>query len=165
MAKSAVLDPWLFAFLLIGLVAIGFAWLRYRFAQTSRDVTRAVMLVLFGAVFTLWGLYRIYTAKTSHDYLETQFEAGNYSTISGVVVDFQPEIMGIYHSHRGRPERFTIGGRTFTYSSSDDEAGFHKGRAQNGPIREGMHLEVDYLGDRILRIRELPQSGTVTACA
>jgi hypothetical protein len=159
-ATDGFLNVRLFSYLIIGAVLLGLGLLLHSFANTFRGALRARMFLLLGGVFAMFGLFRVYTAETSHARLTAAFEAGNYSTVSGVVEDFRPELMRRYG---GRLEQFTIGGRTFTYGSGDAEAGFHKGRADNGPIRSGMRLRVDYIADRIVRIRQLPDDAS-NAC-
>lgn len=152
-ATAGFLDARIFEILEGGFSAVAIGWLYRRFAGDAAR-SRASLFLFAGLAFALYGGVQIYQRWVSYKALKAQFVAGNYATVSGVVDGFRPEYYGGRFDSRNAHERFTIGGVTFSYSGRDVASGFTKGYLEHGPIHPGMHLQVDYVGDRIVRIRK-----------
>jgi hypothetical protein len=76
-------------------------------------------------------------------------EAGRYQVIEGFVSNFAPQ----FGSGR-KPESFTVSGIRFSYSQSDPSISFRWTFGNGGPIQDGMHVRIEYVGARIVRLEE-----------
>lgn len=70
--------------------------------------------------------------------------SGDVRVVEGVVSQFKPAVLG-----RGSAfhESFVVNGEKFEYSDNS-ALGFHYTRAVGGPIRDGLHIRVEYLSLR-----------------
>jgi hypothetical protein len=127
----------------------GIALLVYLLVHKRRDVSRLyVGLVLTAFVLTAAGGAAL-LVYTWHDYttLTNALRSNRYRVIEGIVRDFVAE------GPDGHPrERFTVGGTSFQYSSSDITSAFHQTVARGGPVRLGMWVRIAAVDGAIARM-------------
>lgn len=94
------------------------------------------MAILFGNVLPDYALIRA-------------TKRGDYQVVEGLVTDFHQQRRG-----QRTYEEFTVSGHAFRYSALETTLAFHDSAAANGPIHEGMHVRIAYVGDRIVKLEE-----------
>jgi hypothetical protein len=106
---------------------------------------------LFGWTFLLfavaWTLLNFEDTYQKYRDATTALRNRQYSVVEGPVTDFVPMP---FTGHA--MERFTVGGRRFSYSDYVLTIGFHHTASHGGPIREGRYVRVSYVGNLILRL-------------
>lgn len=82
-------------------------------------------------------------------------KTGNFSVVEGRVQGFHPMPKSGHEL-----ESFSLSGRRFSYSDFVANPCFNNTASHGGPIREGLHVQISYSGDCILRIELLDDSPT-----
>lgn len=108
---------------------------------------RRWMLYLGLGLCSLWSFQTF--DNTYSDYIELRDALQKRETvvIEGKVENFIP-MPEAGHSN----ESFTVAGRKFEYSDYEITAGFNKTKSHGGPIRSGMYVRINALGNRIARL-------------
>lgn len=87
-------------------------------------------------------------------YTHNRFTVIRDALSSGRFKSIEGTVSGLVAERRdGHPrERFTVGGVTFVYSSSDISSGFHWTVGKGGPIREGLRVRISDVDGIIARL-------------
>ncbi|MFY9763350.1 MAG: hypothetical protein WB772_21060 [Xanthobacteraceae bacterium] len=101
-------------------------------------------LLIFAVLWTV-----INFAATYREYRTavTALRGGEYAIVEGPVTDFVPMP---YAGHS--MESFVVGGHRFSYSDYGVTSGFHNTASHGGPIHDGLHVRISYVGNLILRL-------------
>ena len=114
----------------------------------------------FWGFWILWVVFMVPMAVlmftgsyNEHKRLKDAYLAGQYQVVEGPV-----ENLAAPPPDGGSRESFSVGGASFTYSDNEDEPGFKRTRFEGGPIREGDHVRIAYIGPRIVRLEVEPDA-------
>jgi hypothetical protein len=95
------------------------------------------------AVFVVIGMFRqrftLVAAEKAH----------RFEVVEGIVTRFQP---APYTGHED--ERFCVESKCFAYSDYVVTQAFNKTSSHGGPIREGLHARISYVGSSIIKVEE-----------
>ena len=106
-----------------------------------------VLLLTLSSLFTTLSFLVTYT---DYQHLASDLRDGRCAMVEGVVTDFDP-MPAAGHKY----ESFTVAGKRFAYSDYVSTAGFNNTSSHGGPIREGQHVRIRYLGNEIARLEIL----------
>ena len=108
----------------------------------------------FGLVFFgFWTFIAFAATWGEYWHLLRGIRTGAAQSIEGIVMSFQPAA-----TEKGT-ERFSLGGHEFSYSRVATNQGFHTLAADGGPIVDGAHVRILYIGNHILRV-EIARAGS-----
>jgi len=79
--------------------------------------------------------------------IHSALKDGTAAVVEGTVTNFHPMP---YEGHQD--ECFSVSSKTFCYSDYGPSAGFNNSSSHGGPIREGLHVRVSYIGANIGRL-------------
>lgn len=116
----------------------------------KRPLSRAGAVAFFGAITLL----AFATTWVSYWTLRHDLKDGDVSEVQGLITNLQPAA-----TYKGI-ERFSAGGRTFSYGRFQVSQGFHTISPDGSPIANGRCVRVVYVGDRILRLSLAQSRGT-----
>jgi hypothetical protein len=85
-----------------------------------------------------------------HRDLVTRLRNGEFENVEGVITNFEP---GSFNGHRR--ERFTVAGRTYTFSSAEWRAGYHDVQGEGGPLADGIAVRIADVNGTIARFELL----------
>ena len=135
-------------FLCFGAVAVFKPALIHKIMPYGVQGVARTVLSWFMLIFALlWTLVTFVATFGEYRYAVNALNYGRYQIIEGPVTDFFPMP---YEGHS--QESFMVGGHHFSYSNYKITAGFHNAASHGGPIREGLHVRVSYVGNLILRL-------------
>jgi len=103
-----------------------------------------IVAVIFGV---FWTLTSIVLTMLPHIRLASALSAGRCTVVEGEIHNFRP----MPPSGHG-DESFTVNGIAFVYSDFVMSPGFHQTSFRHGPIREGLHVRIHFLGNDIARL-------------
>jgi hypothetical protein len=103
----------------------------------------------FALAWAVIGPYTIHSRNADYDRLLALQSLGEESVAVGTVGNFSP--FGP-RPHSRPKETFVVNGVSFAYPPDDPNTmlGFNQLRSQGGPLRDGLPVRVDYIGDRIV---------------
>jgi hypothetical protein len=109
---------------------------------------REVFRYVFFGFAILWTLGTF--VATFKEYLRAHYalDTGEYQVAEGQVTDFIPMP---YTGHAN--ESFCVSDACFSYSDYGATVGFHNSASHGGPIREGLDVRVEYIGNLILKLQ------------
>jgi len=96
---------------------------------------------------SIWSFNTFDNTYSDYKELRDALQEGKTVVIEGKVENFIP-MPKSGHSN----ESFTVAGNKFEYSDHEITAGFNKTTAHGGPIRSGMYVRINALGNRIARL-------------
>ncbi|MGO9485058.1 MAG: hypothetical protein ACLPX9_10815 [Rhodomicrobium sp.] len=114
----------------------------YGLVFPGRRYLRAVaLLVLIGsAISAVWLTYEYVRMK----YMIVH---GHYNVVEGIVENFRPMP---FSGHS--VESFDVNGVHFSYSDYKFSQGFNNTSSHGGPIRQGLHVKIAYMGNTIIKL-------------
>jgi len=115
---------------------------------------RAVFPALFIAGGCLGIVALIFRNVPQPSELAAAYRAGKCQIVEGTVTHFHP-----MPSTGHGVESFVVSGKHFQYSDYALRAGFNHTSQHGGPIREGAHVRIHYLGDDIAKLEVEDTSG------
>jgi hypothetical protein len=129
----------------IFLLVIGTAALLIWRARKSKSHVwkSGTILLTFGFVLFLGSLFK---SVTRYLRLHHAYEKNEYSSVEGVIQDFQP-----IPSEGHQEECFSVKTQRFCYSNVNTP-GFNKTVSRGGLIKAGLHARIAYIGNDILRL-------------
>jgi hypothetical protein len=105
----------------------------------------------FPAVFVLFSLLGVFALLFRNilrpSELAAAYRAGKCEVVEGIVTQFHP-MPAIGHD----VESFVVAGKRFQYSDYIMTAGFNRTSSHGGPVREGLHVRIYYLGGDIAKL-------------
>jgi len=99
--------------------------------------------------FAFFGVYTLvaFTATWAQYWnLRRDISEGRAESLEGNVTAFQPA------PTYKETESFRVGDQEFSYMRLETSQGFHTLAADGGPIRDGLHVRMLYVGNHILRL-------------
>jgi hypothetical protein len=140
---------WYWPIIGVGFLALG--WIGFqafglvcksRFMLVQRVAGLIGTVVAFGI-----SVYLALNAYLHYRILVDAIEHGAAQRIEGAVTSVIPA-----PPQGPQVERFTIDGKRFSYSGDELEPGFRQTRAHGSPIREGLKVRIEYVGNTIVRL-------------
>jgi hypothetical protein len=119
-------------------------------AEASRRKPSEGVLRALIAFASAWMVLAAGDVWFQHARAVDDLRAGQYSVIEGDVRRFVPMPWGGHAL-----ESFDVGDRHFSYSDFVATPGFRRTASHGGPIREGLHVRIAYVGNVILRLEIL----------
>lgn len=139
---------WWAALVALGFMAVGlyFAFGRFRADEGNALIGcfRRPFGLLFAAFAVGWGFLAVNNSYNEYTDLRDSLVSGRANTVEGEIHNFQ---------HLLKSERFDVRDVHFEYSDYDLIAGFHAESGDNGPIRNGVYVRIDYTKGEILRMK------------
>lgn len=112
---------------------------------------RGRIVRFFGVIFLVfaacWAVLAFMNSYDAYRHLRTALARGEYKTIEGVVENFRP-----LATHGQGVESFEVRGVRFQYAPAALSPGFNRAAAEGGPIANGIHVRIAYVGFAILRL-------------
>jgi hypothetical protein len=105
-------------------------------------------LYFFMAFVLIFGLFASYTSSLRYTRFKTILMSNEASFVEGDITNFRPSP---YFSKQ--PESFTVQNVTFSYHDNIETEGFNNRTSQGGPIHNGIHVRIWYLGNVILKLQ------------
>ena len=135
-------EGWLvIAFMLVASALL--VWRNRTFPVVLRYWFPALFVVFsIGGLFTL--LFRNVLRPSE---LAAAYRAGKCEVVEGIVTQFHP-MPATGHD----VESFVVSGKHFQYSDYALRAGFNQTSSLGGPIHEGAHVRIHYLGEDIAKL-------------
>lgn len=133
----------------VGFLVLG--WIAFHaLGVVSRSLFMLVQRVagLIGSIIC-FGLsfYFALNAYLHYRSLVNAIEHGDSKRIEGMVTSVTPA-----PPQGPQVESFTVDGKRFSYSADELEPGFRQTRAHGSPIREGLKVRIEYVGETIVRL-------------
>lgn len=131
---------------IIGIVGLVMLMKRVKSHSVTADLKNSsisIFMIIFGMIWVaaFAGNYSIYAG------LRDSVMKGGYETVEGRVSNFVPMP---YEGHA--QEHFDVNGKKFSYSDYDLTKGFNKTKSHGGPIREGLQVRINYVGESIVKL-------------
>jgi len=133
----------------VGFVVIGLVLIKNRKRLSENRPRQLVNVFLwFFLLFSLiWTLIAGFGVGLEQASLRSDYAAGHYKVVEGTVENFDPMP---YEGHKD--ESFTVKGVKFSYSDFHVSPGFNNAASHGGPIKEGLHVRISYIGNTILKL-------------
>ncbi len=106
----------------------------------------AIVAWLWLGFASLWTAGALGAVALGHHRAVAALESGQAATVEGQVENFVAE------TPRHQRESFSVNGTPFSYSQYVIAPGFRQTSAEGGPLRNGVHARLAYLGNQILRV-------------
>jgi hypothetical protein len=108
-----------------------------------------VMLAIFSIVLFFGSGIKVYLEKKE---VEEALAAKTYKIVNGLATKYKPPFKDgdLY-------ERFCVVDQCFKYSDYIPSFGFHDTKIGSGPMREGLHVQVHYVGNIIFKLEVAPE--------
>ena len=128
------------------------------FLLLIRGFLPSLVRVVFPVLFIAFGCFGvvalIFRNVPQPSELAAAYRAGKCQVVEGAVTDFHPMP---FTGHQ--LESFVVAGKRFRYSDFVMRAGFNQTSSHGGPIHEGLHVRIHYLGDDIAKLEVEDTSG------
>ena len=147
--SNATYHVWWPVYLFLALVPLLFAVDVLRNILAGRPAfTRRFLLgkLVLGVAIIAWQLNWIRMDHQGWDRVRSEYLAGRFEVVEGVVTDFQPE------TEQNIEETFTVNGHHYRYMSRMSGIGFNRSNLIGGPIRNGLHVRIRDMDGRILKL-------------
>lgn len=128
-----------------------------RVPMEERDERAAVLIpgyAVISLLSLLAGIVVVVHTWKDDQYLDDSYSKVGYRTVTGTVSDLKPG----YADGHPYDEEFKVSDLRFWYEPHQVTRAFHRTVGNGGPMREGMHVRIDYADERILRITQIPDS-------
>ena len=108
-----------------------------------------VLLAVLSTVLCFGSGIKVYLEQKQ---VEEALANKTYKIVNGLATKYKPPFKdGNIH------ERFCVIDQCFKYSDYIPTFGFHDTKMGNGPMREGVHVQVHYVGNIIIKLEMAPQ--------
>jgi hypothetical protein len=113
----------------------------------TRPRASAAFASFFLGFAVLWTLISFFSTYINYRHITSAVQEGSAKLVEGPVTNFNPmPVTG--HAM----ERFCVQQACFEYSDYVITAGFNNTSSHGGPIREGLHVRVTYVGNEIAKL-------------
>jgi len=144
-----IVQGWLVVLLVLGVGIVLFVVRRH-----LPTLLRVVFPALFIAGGCLGIVALIFRNGLQPSELAAAYRAGKCEVVEGIVTQFHP-MPATGHG----VESFVVSGKHFQYSDYSLRAGFNQTSSHGGPMRDGLHVRIHYLGDDIAKVEVEDTSG------
>lgn len=136
----------------VGLLLVALSGFCLTVMYRSRHVWFAWILIVVTTVLTAAAAIVPYVSYRKHCGLLAR---GEYDSVQGVVERFTPMPAGGH-----APERFSVRGEEFSYTSYSATPFFQRTQTDGSPIRDGLYVRIAHVDGNILRL-EICAAGPV----